>query len=107
MIRPRGIRWLTGLKNKNETNIFLQESHSTPETELLWKLDWGGDIVFNHGTFNSTGIALLFNQSIVGDIKIQNTVHNITPGRATLLDIEKDGTVVRWQAHLRDPQTQP
>ena len=83
---------LNWLKNKNETIIFLQESHSTPETERLWELDWGGDIVFNHGTSNSTGIAVLFNQSIVGDIKIQNTVH-ITPGRATLLDIEKDGTV--------------
>ena len=70
---------LNWLKNKNETIIFLQESHSTPETERLWKLDWGGDIVFNHGTFNSTGIAVLFNQSIVGDIKIQNTVH-ITSG---------------------------
>ena len=32
---------LNWLKNKNETIIFLQESHSTPETERLWKLDWG------------------------------------------------------------------
>ena len=54
--------------------------------------DLGGNIVFNHGTSNSTGIAILFNHSIVGDINILNTVH-ITPGRATLLDIEKGGTV--------------
>ena len=62
------LKWL---KNKNETIIFLQVCDSTDETERLWKLDWGGDIVFNHGTSNSTGIAVLLNQNIVGDIKIQ------------------------------------
>ena len=83
---------LNWLKLKNEKIIFLQETHSTSETERGWESDWGGKIVFNHGSSNSTGIAVLFNHSLVGDINILNTVH-ITPGRVTLLDIETGGTV--------------
>ena len=83
---------LNWLKRKSEGIIFIQESHSTPSSEREWQLAWGGKIIFNHGTSNSTGVAILFNQNILNSIKILNHVH-IAPGRATLVDVESGGMV--------------
>ena len=87
--RDRVLNWLKG---KKETIFFIQESHSTTENERDWRNSWGGDIIFNHGTSNSTGVAILFKQSVQDEIKILNHVH-ISPGRATLVDVESGGTV--------------
>ena len=38
----------------------LQETHSTPSCENKWKKEWGGQIIFLHGSSNSTGVAILF-----------------------------------------------
>ena len=83
---------LNWLKSKQEGIIFLQESHSTPSTEREWLNAWGGEVIFNHGASNYTGIAILFRQSILSHVKILKYVH-IVPGRATLVDIESGGIV--------------
>ena len=49
------------LKSLNFDMFLLQETHSTPETEKMWLNEWGGDIIFSHGTSNSKGVAVLFN----------------------------------------------
>ncbi len=38
----------------------LQETHSTSTNEKKWKKEWGGQIIFSHGTSNSRGVATLF-----------------------------------------------
>ena len=83
---------LNWLKNKRETIIFVQESHSTAGIEQDWRKTWDGEIIFNHGTSNSTGVVILFNKNILGSIRILNHVH-IIPGRATLVDVESGGKV--------------
>ena len=35
--------------------IFLQETHSTKKDEMLWKLQWHRNIIFNHGSSNKKG----------------------------------------------------
>ena len=40
--------------------ICLQETHSDPTCENEWKADWGGNIIFSHGTSNSLGVAILY-----------------------------------------------
>ena len=40
--------------------IFLQETHWTAELENTIKNEWNGQIIFNHGTANSCGVAILF-----------------------------------------------
>ncbi len=48
-------------KIKNDNGIILlQETHSTVKTEKKWKNEWGGQIIFSHGTSNSRGVATLF-----------------------------------------------
>jgi len=54
--RTRVFEWL---KQKKEKIIFLQETHSTPEIEITWRREWGGDIIYSHGQSNSTGVAIL------------------------------------------------
>ena len=53
------------------------------------KKTWEDEITFNHGTSNSTGVAILFKSN---EIKLINQVH-IAPGRATLVDVESGGEV--------------
>ena len=62
---------LNWLKAKREDIILLQESHTTPDTEAHWRSIWDGDIIFNHGQSNSTGVTILF-KSRNRDIKIVN-----------------------------------
>ena len=40
--------------------VFLQETHSTFVKEKEWKDEWGGTILFSHGSSNSKGVAILF-----------------------------------------------
>ena len=39
--------------------ILLQETHSQPQDENLWKEEWGSDIIFSHGTNQKAGVAML------------------------------------------------
>lgn len=48
--------------------IFLQETHSTVETEKAWSNQWGGKIIFCHGTSRSRGVAILLSPDISSDI---------------------------------------
>ena len=50
----------------------LQETHSTPNNERRWKNEWGGRILFDHGTSESKGVALLFNRNLKVDLKSCN-----------------------------------
>jgi len=47
------------LKQKQIDIILLQETHSLSADEILWKYEWGGDILFAHGDSNSKGVAIL------------------------------------------------
>ena len=41
---------------RNSADIIrLQETFSTPSVERFWKNEWGGNIVYNHGTNHSRG----------------------------------------------------
>ena len=63
--RRQLFRWL---HNYKFDVIFLQETYSTPNVELIWKSEWGGDIIHSHGTNHSKGVAILFNPKL--DIRI-------------------------------------
>ena len=52
------------LNNSNKEIFLLQETHSSPEDEELWKKEWGGDIVFAYGSHHSRGVAILFKKNI-------------------------------------------
>ena len=49
----------TWCRRKNADVILLQETHSNKTTEIQWKNEWGGKMLFSHGSPNSCGTAIL------------------------------------------------
>ena len=52
------------IRRKCEIALF-QESYSNKEDERLWKIQWGDEAVFSHGTNKSRGCIILYKQSKV------------------------------------------
>ena len=46
------------LRDQKATFCFLQETYSNSNDEVLWKAEWGGDIVFSHSC-HSRGVCIL------------------------------------------------
>ena len=44
--------------------IFLQETYSDPGLEEFWRTEWGGEILFAHGSKHSKGVMILFKPSL-------------------------------------------
>ena len=63
----------------------MQETHSTPDVEISWKNEWGGDIIFSHGSSRSRGVAILLPK--LSEYKIKNVIQN-PGGRYIITEIE-------------------
>ena len=48
--------------------LFLQETYSDPSLENVWRAEWGGEILFAHGSKHSKDIMILFKPSLNADI---------------------------------------
>ena len=69
-INVRGLRNVTKrsaifsyLKMQKATIFCLQETYSSPEDEKVWSAEWGGKIIYSHGTTHSKGVCILLNPS--------------------------------------------
>lgn len=59
-------RKIFGILKDHKIDIaLLQECHSTPENELVWQNEFGGNIFFSHGSSESRGVAILFRRGLV------------------------------------------
>lgn len=74
-LNVRGIRDLTKRKalflfcNSNRRDVyFLQETHSSVNDESFWSSQWGGKVLFSHGSTHSGGVMILFNYNFNGKI---------------------------------------
>ena len=77
------LKWIQSNHSKKEGIIFLQETHTTKLSELIWQRDWNGQAFFSHGTCGSRGVAILIPKCL------NITVNNITSdnfGRLLILD---------------------
>ena len=72
-----------GLHNYKFDVIFLQETCSTQNVEVIWKSEWGGDIFHGHVTNHSKGVAILFNPKL--DVRIGSSKADKN-GRCLLLE---------------------
>ena len=82
--RRQLFRWL----HNNKFDNFLQETFSSRDIETVWKSEWGGDILYSHGTNHSRGVMILFNPKLVKHVDhveadkygrfllLQVTIHN-------------------------------
>jgi exonuclease III len=85
--RRKIFHWLT---NHVQADIAcLQESHSCSKDEHIWQKEWGGDIIFSHGTTNCKGTCILIKSSV------DFVLHSSTPdsnGRYIILDLSINDT---------------
>ena len=51
-------------KRQKADILLLQETHSTNNLEQQWKNEWGGEIIFSHGTNRARGVAILIRQGL-------------------------------------------
>ena len=81
----------TWLKNNYFGITFLQETHSAIMDYKKWQQEWGGQIYFSHGEFNSKGVAILIPKELEGICKI-NDVKTDQEGRYIIFDCDIDIT---------------
>ena len=75
--------------HKSNYNIFLlQETHSSIECEQQWQNEWGGKIVFSHGSTSSRGVCILFKNNFPWKIHGNHIDEN---GRYIIVDVELGG----------------
>ena len=60
-------------KRQKADLIYLQETHSTPDTEDLWRKEWGGKIIFSHGKSNARGTCILVRKNLDFEVNKQVT----------------------------------
>lgn len=74
-------RWL----KKNKFDIcFVQETYSTKTVENIWKNEWGGRIIFSHGSSHSRGVMILIRPGFDANA---SGVHVDNIGRLIWLDM--------------------
>lgn len=77
-------------KRQKADLIFLQETHSTKETENRWKNEWGGkNVFFSHGKSNARGSCILVANNLNFQLQKQVTDNY---GRLVLLKASVDDT---------------
>ena len=75
------------LKDCNFKLVLLQETHSDRNDEVIWSKQWGGQILFNHGTRHSKGVASLTSKN-------SDVVKNDNDGRWIEGDFDWDEEVI-------------
>lgn len=88
---PKRRKIFTWLKNLKFEIIYLQETHSSIETENQWRNEWGGNIYFAHGESNSRGVAILIRPNTGFTVR---SVYADSNGRFLTLEINVNGTWV-------------
>ena len=87
---------------RNADILVLLETHSTSEIEQIWRSEWGGEVIFSHGTSAARGVAMFVTKDIF--VKINN-IYVGNDGRTIICDLkenEKYVTIVAIYAPNED-----
>ena len=89
---------------QNGDFLIIQETHSTPNDEKVWESEWGGKVIFSHGTSAARGIAVFTSKKLYSQIK---NIYTDTEGRTVIFDIEDQGVVITIVAIYAPNQDSP
>ena len=84
--RRQVFRWLHGRKFQV---IFLQEVYSSSDLEKIWLAEWGGKVIYCHGSKHSCGNLILLNPAL--DVKVESCETD-QKGRQIVLHAKIDDT---------------
>ena len=90
-VNTRGLR--DSIKRRSIFNFYrskasiicLQETHSDKDCETVWTNEWGGDVLFSHGSNKSRGVCILFPK---GFKQLCQNIHRDQAGRIIKVDVE-------------------
>ena len=95
------------LASKYEGISLLQETHSSIDDEVTWGKDWGGKILFSHGSTSSRGVAVLIPNKLMSKVNISDVISDEN-GRILVLNckIEQNPLlIVNIYAPTKDNQS--
>lgn len=72
------------LKDQKASFYFLQETFSVINDESTWKSEWGGNIIFSHGSHHSKGVCILIDPSLEQNLEYSFTDNS---GRIVLITL--------------------
>ena len=93
--KPEKRRAIFDFYRVNSDMLILQETHSSPECEDIWKAEWGGEVLFSHGTSAARGIAIFLKKGMEKQIK---NVYKDELGRLIIFEYHEDETVIVFAA---------
>ena len=87
--KGKRLKLFTFLKDKlfNNGIFFLQETHSTQSDEEKWQNEWGGKLVFSHGSSDSKGVCIGFTKNFDAKLEKISCDNN---GRIIIIDLILD-----------------
>ena len=75
----------------NSDILILQETHSDPNCERVWENEWGGKVIFSHGTTSARGIAVFMSKNIFTEVR---NIYKDIDGRVIIFDIQEGDYLV-------------
>ena len=88
---------------RQKTDIaFLQETYSSQEKEDMWQNEWGGKIIFLHGSKHSRGNAILINKKLKYEIL---QIVSDPSSRIQMAKINFDDLNTIWLVNIYAPNT--
>ena len=79
------------VKRHNADFVLLQETHSSIAEEQTWAQEWGGEIIFSHGSRDSRGVCILFKKGL--DVTVNSKIID-SEGRCIILDLTIQDTAL-------------
>jgi len=83
------------LKNQKASIFCLQETFSTKDDEKIWTSEWGGKIIFSHGTENARGVCVMANPNSL--FQVQSVEINLE-GQFIVAKLDEDYSIVNIYA---------
>ena len=83
------------LKNQKASIFCLQETFSKKDDEQIWTSEWGGKIIFSHGTEHARGVCLMVNPNSFFQVE---SVEIDQEGRFIVAKLDEDLSIVNIYA---------
>ena len=66
----KGDKFFLGYMSAGSKFFFLEEVYSSRDLERVWSAEWGGKVVYSHGTKHNSGTLIFFYPSL--DVEVEN-----------------------------------
>ena len=83
------------LKNQKASIFCLQETFSKKVDEKIWTSEWGGKIIFSHGTEHARGVCVMINPNSLFQVK---SVEIDQEGRFIVAKLDEDYSIINIYA---------